>query len=219
MTRQNFKRFIVSAALASTLALSAAHAYAQSTVYLPFVTNPAIMSPAPAMPASNGTIPPASNTLTNTGTLTTTYTLTATEHSNVSTTNALTTAEIASALNTLINVAESGDALSDYMADFAPNSSMRTTLTAAAANIVANLETDSSPIALRVRPGLLGLDTLTGPQVTQFEQAIIAASLGECNWDCVTDTDFPQTVKNAAAITFAIINERMTPTHEGQWGE
>jgi hypothetical protein len=56
MTRQNFKRFIISAALASTLALSAAHAYAQSTVYLPFITNPAIMSPAPAV--TPGTIPP-----------------------------------------------------------------------------------------------------------------------------------------------------------------
>jgi hypothetical protein len=201
MTRQNFKRFIISAALASTLALSAAHAYAQSTVYLPFITNPAIMSPAPAMPASNGTVPPT------------------TEHSNVSTTNALTTAEIASALNALLNVAESGDELSDYMADFAPNSSMKQTLDEAAANIVASLETDSSPIAIRVQIKGLNLATLTGTQVVQFEQAIIAASLGECSWDCVTDTDFPQSVKNAAAITFAIISERMTPTHPNQWGE
>jgi hypothetical protein len=211
------KQLILAAAF-TAISYTAAHA-ADNAVYLPFIINPAIMSPAPAMPASNGTIPPASNTLTDTETLSTTHTLTATEHSNVSTTNALSTNEIAGALNALINVAESGDELSDYMADFAPNSSMKVTLDAAAANIVARLATDDTPIAIRVQIKGLNLATLTGAQVTQFEQAIIAASLGECSWDCVTDTDFPQTVKNAAAITFAIVSERMTPTHPNQWGE
>jgi hypothetical protein len=210
------KQFILAAAF-TAISYTAAHA-ADNVVYLPFVTNPAIMSPAPAMPASNGTIPPASNTVTDTNTLSTTHTLTATEHSNVSTTNALTTAEIAGSLNYLLGAAVDGDCLNDYLLELSPSSSMRVTLTQACENIAASLG-EPSYIPMDVKASRLHLATLTGTQVTQFEQAIIAASKGECAWDCVTDTDFPQSVKNAAAITFAIVSERMAPTHEGQWGE